>query len=141
MRLSRRDIIATCAVGAAVVLYALWLADATPSAMSGVPATGLVALALGFVASATAVVPSFAELMHGNKGYLACTSALGLAALVAGVVTLWSASGTALAVLMTALVALWLIATWHHGMLAKGARPTPARRHSPSGPGHGAPAR
>jgi predicted branched-subunit amino acid permease len=122
MRLPRRDIIASCAVGVAVVLYVLWVVDATLAGMSSTRVTGLAVLALGFVASATAVVPSFDDLLHGNKGYLACTSVLGLVALVAGVVTLWSASSTALAVLMTTLVALWVVSTWHHVLLAKRAR-------------------
>jgi hypothetical protein len=137
MRLPRRDIIATCAVGAAVVLYVLWLADATLSGMSGTRATGLAVLALGFVASATAVVPGFDDLMHGNKVYLACTSVLGLVALAAGVVTLWSASSTALAVLVTALAALWVISTWHHTLLAKRARSSAQPRVlSTADPGH-----
>lgn len=123
MRLPRKDIAATCAVCAAVVLYMLWAFDATLPGMSAIRITAMVVLALGFVASAIAVVPDFDGLLHGNKGYLATTSALGLAALVAGVVTLWSASGTALAVLIAALVALWLIATTHHVVLTRHPHP------------------
>lgn len=114
MRLPNKDMIATCAVVAAVVLYLLWVIDATLPGMSTVRVTALVILVLGFVASAIAVVPSFDDLLHGNKGYLVATSALGLVALVAGAVTLWSATATALAVLMATLVALWLVATTHH---------------------------
>ena len=116
MRLPKRDIIATGAVAVAVALYLLWLVDA---ALTGTRATGLVILALGFLASATAVVPSFDQLMHGNKLYLAVTSLLGLVALIAGVVMLWSASSAALAVLLAALIALWVISTTHHVVLAK----------------------
>jgi len=57
--------------------------------MSGTRATGIVILGLGFVASATAVVPGFEDLMHGNKAYLAASSLLGLVAFVAGVLMLW----------------------------------------------------
>ena len=119
MRLAKRDIIATCAVAAAVVVYLLWLADATLPGMSGMRVTGLVILVLGFIASATAVVPSFDQLIHGNRAYLAVTSLLGLTALAAGIVMLWSASSAALAVLMAALVVLWVISTIHHVLLTK----------------------
>jgi hypothetical protein len=118
-RLPKKDIIATCAVAAAAVLYVLWLADATVLGMNSVRVTGLAVLALGFVASATAVVPSFDQLMHGNRVYLATTSVLGVAALTAGIVMLWSASSTALAWLMAALVTLWAISTTHHVVLAR----------------------
>ena len=84
--------------------------------------TGLVILVLGFIASATAVVPSFDQLIHGNRAYLAVTSLLGLAALAAGIVMLWSASSAALAVLMAALVVLWVISTIHHVLLTKAGR-------------------
>lgn len=129
MRLPKRDIIATCAVALAVVVYLLWLADATLPGMSGMRVTGLVILVLGFIASATAVVPSFDQLIHGNRAYLAVTSLLGLAALAAGIVMLWSASSAALAVLMAALVVLWVISTIHHVLLTK-----PGRSASPAAP-------
>jgi hypothetical protein len=74
---------------------------------------------LGFIASATAVVPGFDQLLQGSRLYLGTTSALGVAALVAGVVMLWTASAAALAVLMAVLVTLWLIATTHHVVLAR----------------------
>ena len=123
MRFPKRDVIATGAVAAAVVLYLLWLADTALPGMSDMRVTGLVVLVLGFLASAVAVVPGFDQLMHGNKVYLAATSLIGLAALVAGVVMLWSESSTAFAVLMVALVVLWAIATTHHVLLAKAERP------------------
>jgi hypothetical protein len=125
MRIPPKDLIASCAVGAAVALYLMWVADVTLPGMSTLRVTAMVILVLGFLASAVAVVPSFDQLLHGNKGYLVGTSVLGLVALVAGVVTLWSASATALGLLMAALAALWLISTTHHAMLAKDARHGP----------------
>jgi hypothetical protein len=121
MRIPAKDLIASCAVGAAVALYLMWVADLTLPGMSTLRITAMVILVLGFVASAVAVVPSFEQLLHGNKGYLVGTSVLGLVALAAGVVTLWSASAAALGLLMAALAALWLISTTHHAMLAKDA--------------------
>lgn len=119
MHLPKKDIIATSAVVVAVVLYVLWLADATVLGMSSTRVTGLAVLVLGFVASAVAVVPSFDQLIHGNRLYLAATSVLGVAALAAGVVMLWTANGTALAWLVVLVVTLWAIATTHHAVLAR----------------------
>ena len=123
MNLQKRDLVATGLVAAAGVIYLLWLLDSVPTAMSGVRVTGAIILALGFAASATAVVPTFGQLLHGNKVYLAVTSLLGLAALIAGVVMLVESSQTALAVVMVAMIAMWLIATIHHSLLAKTTSP------------------
>jgi len=123
MNLQKRDLVATGLVAAAGVIYLLWLLDTTPTGITDVRATGAVILALGFAASATAVVPTFGQLLHGNKAYLAVTSLLGLLALIAGVVMLVASSQTGLAVVMLAMITMWLIATIHHSLLAK--TPTP----------------
>ena len=127
MHLPKRDIIATGLVFAAVVLYMLWDAGSALPGMSGTRATGLVVLALGFAASATAVVPTFDQLLHGNKIYLAVTALIGLIAVIGGAPMLVAASETGLAVVMIAMVGLWLIATIHHSLLATDASPTAAR--------------
>lgn len=119
MNLQKRDLVATGFVAVAGVIYLLWLVDSLPTAMSSVRAAGAVILALGFAASATAVVPTVDQLLHGNKVYLAVTSVLGFVALVAGVVMLVSSSDAALAVVMAAMIAMWLIATIHHSLLAR----------------------
>ncbi len=119
MNLQKRDLVATGLVAAAGVIYLLWLLDAMPAAMSGIRVTGAVILALGFVASAIAVVPTFGQLLDGNRVYLAVTSLIGLVALIAGVVLLLGSSQTALAVVMLAMITLWLIATIHHSLLAR----------------------
>ncbi len=119
MRLSKRDSIATGLVVTALVVFALWAAGHPLPNMSGTRATGLVILVLGFLASATAVVPSFVQLLHGNKVYLAITSLIGAVAVIAGVRMLYAASKIGLAVVMAAMVLLWLIATSHHSMLAR----------------------
>ena len=128
MTLQKRDLVATGLVATAGVIYLLWLLDSVPSAMSDVRVTGAVILALGFVASATAVVPTFGQLLDGNKAYLALTSMLGLVALIAGVVMLAESSQTALAVVMVAMFAMWLIATINHSLLAKTAGPEIAQQ-------------
>ncbi len=119
MRLPKKDIIATALVVAAAVLYLLWLADAALPGMSGIRVTGVAILALGFAASATAVVPGFDRLLHGNKVYLAATSLLGVVAFIGGVVMLASASEAALAAVIGAMVVLWALATAHHTLLAR----------------------
>ncbi len=119
MTLQKRDLVATGLVAAAGVIYLLWLLDTVPTAMSSVRVAGAVILALGFAASATAVVPTFGQLLHGNRVYLAVTSLLGFVALIAGVVMLVGSSQNALTVVMVAMVAMWLIATIHHSLLAK----------------------
>jgi hypothetical protein len=126
MNLQKRDLVATGLVAVAGAIYLLWLLDAVPTAMSGVRVTGAVILALGFAASATAVVPTFDQLLHGSKLYMAVTSLLGLVALIAGVVMLVGSSQTALAVVMIAMFAMWLIATIHHSLLAKTTSPPSA---------------
>jgi hypothetical protein len=99
--------------------------------MSSTRATGVAVLALGIAASASAVVPTFGQLLHGSKTYLVITSLIGLAAAAAGVQMLISASGTSLAVVMAAMAALWLIATIHHSLTARTRLPQPPARHEP----------
>lgn len=117
MHVSRRDIVATCLVAASVV-YALWLTGTSIPGLSDTRVSGSVILALGFAASASAVVPGFEGLLQGNKLYLIGTSVLGLIAAVAGVLMLLTGSGASLAVVMVGMVVLWLLATVHHSMLA-----------------------
>lgn len=125
MTLPRRDVIATFLVAAAGVLYWLWVADSAPAGLESVRATGLVILVLGFGASASAVVPGFEALLHGNKLYVAGTAAIGLVALAGGVVMLASSSEFGLSVLMVAMGVLWLVATIHHWILAGSATTRP----------------
>ena len=134
MHLPKRDMIATGLVAIAVVLYLLWAFDAAILGLDSTRSTGIVVLALGFAASASAVVPGFEALIHGNKAYLAVTGIIGLAAFVAGIVMLVAASDAALGVLIATMCVLWLIATVHHIQLA----PTPAgskTRAARGGPG------
>ena len=136
MHLPNRDIIATGLVAVAGLLYLLWAIDSTLPGMSSTRATGVAVLALGFAASASAVVPGFDQLLHGSKTYLAITSLIGLAAAAAGVQMLITASGAGLTVVMAAMAVLWLIATIHHSLLAKtGLSPRQASAQQPTGHG------
>ncbi len=132
MRLPKRDVIATGLVALAGAFYLLWAVDSTLPGMSGTRATGMVVLGPGFAASASAVVPTFDQLLHGNKAYLVGAALLGLVAFVGGMFMLINASDAGLAVVMGAMVILWLIATVHHTLLARSA----ARSSPPSAVAH-----
>ena len=119
MSLPKKDIVATALVAVAAVVYVLWQTGAALPGMDGTRGTGLVILGLGFVASATAVVPGFDQLLHGNALYLLGTSLLGSIASVAGILMLAAASGTALTVMFCVMVVLWAVATAHHLVLAE----------------------
>ena len=129
MRLPKKDLIATVLVAGAVALYLLWLFDASLPAMSDVRVTGLVILALGFAASAVAVVPGFDVLMQGSRSYLAVTTLLGLVALASGLTMALWASSAGLAVLVGAMAVLWAIATTHH-LLLTASQPQPSVTHA-----------
>ena len=119
MRIPTRDRIATVLVALAVVVYVLWATGSALPGMDSIRVTGLVVLVLGFVASASAVVPGFDDLLHGSKLYLAVTSLIGLVAFAGGVVMLVRASDVALGAVMAAMIVLWMIATIHHAVLAE----------------------
>ncbi len=140
MYLPKRDIVATGLVAVAGLVYSLWAVGSALPGMSSTRVTGVAVLALGFAASASAVVPAFDQLLHGNKTYLVLTSLIGLAALAAGVLMLVTASGAGLAVVMAAMVVLWLIATTRHSLLARTGLPPqqvisrPSMTHGPRPP-------
>lgn len=119
MRLPTRDIVATLLVALAGVVFLLWAVDADVPGLRSVRAAGTVVLVLGFAASASAVVPAFSGLLHGSKAYLAVTSAIGVAALVGGLMTLVAASEAGFALMIATMGALWLISTGHHWALAR----------------------
>ena len=76
-----------------------------------------------------------------QQAYLAVTALIGLVAVIGGALALVAASETGLAVVMIAMVGLWLIATIHHSLLATNASPTAARhawrsaKHGPTATG------
>ena len=140
MYLPKRDVIATGLVAVAGLVYLLWAIGSALPGMSSARVTGVAVLALGFAASASAVVPGFDQLLHGSTAYLVTTSLIGLAAFAAGVQMLITASGAGLTVVMAAMAVLWLIATVHHSLLARTGRPSQqvisrhSTRHGPRPP-------
>jgi hypothetical protein len=112
MSIPWRDRIATLVVASALVVYLLWAVGTLGEVSAGTIA--IVVLALGFVASASAVVPGFADLLAGSRPYLVLASLGGLVALVSGIMTIANSSDGTLAVLVIATVALWAAATARH---------------------------
>jgi hypothetical protein len=120
MSIPRRDVVATLLVATATLIYALWLIGP----LDGLTAesVALLVLGLGFVASASAVVPGFAALLAGSKVYLGIASLAGVVALACGALTVMNATEQTLAVLVIATIGLWAGATVRH-----------ANVHRPSG--------
>jgi hypothetical protein len=121
MRLTWRDGLATAFVAAAAGLYAVW---ATGAGSSGTSArmVGAVVFGLGWAACTSdkdGVAVVYGPAPRGQRlpmSYVAATSLLGLVALVAGVATIASASGSMLAVLVAAMVTLWAMSTIRHAL-------------------------
>ena len=133
MKLTGRDRMATICVVVGALVAAVWLAGMGPEGITGVRVvTGMIVLALGFAASASAVVPGFLELLHGSKAYLAGTSLLGLGALAAGIAALVTGRELMLGLLVGATLVLWALSTARHARATGGGE---ARPSSPAAAG------
>jgi len=119
MHVGRRDVIASLLVGSGALVFALWLAGLGPEGIAGVRLATAIVLALGFVASASAVVPGFAELLHGSKTYVVITSLIGLGALAAGVAALVDGRELMLELLVAATLVLWAMSTVRHASASR----------------------
>lgn len=114
MHLTLRDRIATLCVAVGTLVAVLWLAGVGSQEIAGARWVTAIVLALGFVASASAVVPGFEGLMRGSKPYLVITSVLGLGALVAGIFAMIDGTDALIALLVALTVTLWAISTVRH---------------------------
>ncbi len=123
MHLTSRDRLATLSVGTGALAYVIWLAGVGPEGITGVRAVAGLVLALGFAASASAVVPGFDGLVHGSKLYLAGTSLIGMGALGSGIGALLTGREPMLALLLAATVALWVASTVRHSRQAGSRQP------------------
>lgn len=137
MPLTVRDVLATLFVAAAAALYGTWV---TGAALAGLSTRTIAVLvfALGWAACVTdqkemAVVFGADRTRPRPPAlYAVLASAIGALALVAGIITLVTASGTTLAMLIAAAAALSVIATTRH-VLAR----SPRRTAEGSGPAAG----
>jgi len=125
MRLTWRDAVATFAAGAAVAFYLLWVTD---TVVQTTRIAGVVVFALGVIACTSARAEM--ERIYGADGrarpamiYIAAVSVAGVVALVTGIVALVTASEVALALLVSSIVLLWLLATLQHAFGDHSAQP------------------
>jgi hypothetical protein len=126
MRLVRKDGVATVFVAVATVLSVL---NATGAALTGMSprVLGAVILALGW-AACTSNQSEIAAIFGPNSGrrppipYIVTASAIGAAALVAGIIALVTASETALLTLVAATVTLWAMSVARHAIASRAGR-------------------
>jgi hypothetical protein len=114
------DVVATITVAGATTAYALWLTDVALTGIS-TRAMAVLVFALGWAGCMT--VGNRMGALYGAAGsplrqrvYAVTTSLLGAVALVSGVAAIVTAGQTALAVLVLAMVALWVAATVRHAL-------------------------
>jgi hypothetical protein len=114
MRISTRDRVATVVVGAAALLAIGWFADLPGLQTLDITSVTVLVLVLGLPLSAAAVIPGFAGLIGGSRIYLAISSALGVAATAAAVLTLVNHTEETLVALVGLTVVLWAASTLRH---------------------------
>ncbi len=123
MRLTWKDAVTTLFVAAIVAIYAAFLNGTGLWLISSARGTTAAVLVLGFVGgcalSAASGVNSAAQ-PRWARVLTTTASILGVAALIAAVIGLITGSTFMLAVLVTATLALWLIATVRHAFTAPG---------------------
>lgn len=126
MRFTRRDGFATLFVVAAAVIYALWLTGAAFSDTS-TRVIGAVVLGLGWAACTSnqaemGVVYGAGTHRRVPMTYVVTASLVGLAALVAGLITLVSGNEAMLATLVAATITLWAMSTVRHALAGRNRR-------------------
>ncbi|HEX6931809.1 MAG TPA: hypothetical protein VF162_06685 [Streptosporangiaceae bacterium] len=129
MRLTWKDLVVTLFMGGIVAVYVVYLNGTSAWLISSARGTTTAVLVLGFVGGC--VLGGLADAYTGAKSRsgLALTvvaTILGLTALTAAVVGLVTGGTVALAVLVAATLALWLVATIRHAFFAP-AGPAPRR--------------
>jgi hypothetical protein len=120
MRLTWKDAIATVFMAAIVIIYVAFLNSTTAWLISSARGTAAAVLVLGTVGGCG--MSAAAEQYQGKRAqaYTSFASVLGATALVAGVIALITASTVALAILVVATLALWLVATMRHAFTPPG---------------------
>jgi hypothetical protein len=129
MRLTWKDWVATLFMAGIVGVYAAFLNGTSAWLISTARGTTTAVLVLGFVGGCA--LGGLAEAYTGARSrpalaFTAIATILGLTALTAAVVGLLTGGAVALAVLVAATLALWLVATIRHAFTAP-AEPTHER--------------
>lgn len=114
MRLTWKDAVSTVFMAAIAVIYVAYLNSTTAWLISSARGTATAVLVLGMVGGCAMSAP--AERYEGRRApaYTSFASLVGATALVAGVIALITANTVALAILVVATLALWLVATVRH---------------------------
>ena len=114
MGLTWRDGVSTLFMAAIAASYAAFLGGTNAWLISSARGTAAAVLVLGIVGGCA--MSATAELYQDGqaRAYVTLASVLGATALVAGVIALITASTVALAILVVATLALWLMATVRH---------------------------
>jgi hypothetical protein len=128
MRLTWKDAVATVAVGAIVAIYVAFLTGTSAWLISTARGTTTAVLVLGLAAGCA--LGGLAEAYRGAKSpaalaFTQMAADLGMIALAAAIAGLITGGTAALAVLVAATIALWLVATVRHAFT------------TPPGPAHG----
>jgi hypothetical protein len=117
MRPNWRDLAATVLTGLVVAGYAAFLAGADLPLIASVRGMAVAVLVTGMVGCAVGGAEAYRPGTAGwSRRATGVASVVGAAALFAAITALITASGAALAVLVGATVALWVVATLRHAL-------------------------
>lgn len=125
MRLTWKDAVSTVFMAAIAVIYVAFLNSTTGWLISSARGTAAAVLVLGIVGGCGMSAAAGQYQDRRARAYASFATVLGATALVAGVIALITASTVALAILVAATLALWLVATVRHAFTR------------PAGPGGG----
>jgi hypothetical protein len=116
MRLTWKDAVSTVFMAAIVIIYVAFLNSTIAWLISSARGTAAAVLVLGIVGGCGMSAAAEQYQDKGTRLYTSFASVLGATALVAGVIALITASTVALAILIVATLALWLVATVRHAL-------------------------
>ena len=118
MRMTWKDAAATVAAGGIVAVYAVFLNGTSAWLLSSARGTVLAVLVLGVVGCGFGTVTDLylRDRPAGTRIYTVTASVIGVVALAAAVTGLITANTVALATLVAAALALWLLATARHAL-------------------------
>jgi 4-amino-4-deoxy-L-arabinose transferase-like glycosyltransferase len=121
MRLTWKDAVATALTGLVVAAYVTFLVGTSLPVVSGVRGLAAAVLVVGLVGCALGGAgASDASAGRWSRTLRVVASFLGAVALFAAIVALVVASKVVLAVLVGAVVALWVVATVRHAFSGRG---------------------
>jgi hypothetical protein len=114
VRLTWKDAVSTVFMAAIIFIYIAFLNSTTAWLISSARGTAAAVLVLGLVGGCGMSATAEQYQDTRSRAYRSFANLIGVTALVAGVVALITASTVALAILVVATLALWLVATARH---------------------------